>query len=149
MAASLDAPGGATPMTRVFRLNYADAESVTEVLRGILGQEATTTNPVARSLSGSRSSPRSPTGVLGGLIASGGTSPAQTAAAAASAAATAQQAQLGQQQEATPQGFSTPEITVQPSPDINAVVVRGTPSAIAAIEGLITDLDVRRPQVLI
>ncbi|MFN4095786.1 MAG: type II secretion system secretin GspD, partial [Sphingomonas sp.] len=149
MAASLDAPGGATPMTRVFRLNYADAESVTEVLRGILGQEATTNNPVARSLSGSRSNPRSPTGVLGGLIASGGTSPAQTAAAAASAAATAQSAQLGQQQEATPQGFSTPEITVQPSPDINAVVVRGTPSAIAAIEGLITDLDVRRPQVLI
>jgi general secretion pathway protein D len=150
MAASLDAPGGATPMTRVFRLNYADAESVTEVLRGILGQEATTTNPVARSLSGSRSSStRSPTGVLGGLIASGGTSTAETAAAAASAAATAQQAQVGQQQEATPQGFSTPDITVQPSPDINAVVVRGTPSTIAAIEGLITDLDVRRPQVLI
>lgn len=149
MAASLDAPGGATPMTRVFRLNYADAESVTEVLRGILGQEATTTNPVARSLSGSRNGARNPTNVLGGLIASGGTNPATTAAAAASAAATAQSAQLGQQSEATPQGFSTPELTVQPSPDINAVVVRGTPSAIAAIEGLITDLDVRRPQVLI
>lgn len=148
MAASLDAPGGATPMTRVFRLNYADAESVTDVLRGILGQEATTTNPVARSLSGSRNNPRSPSGVLGGLIASGGTSTAETAAAAA-AAATAQSAQLGQQSEATPQGFSTPEITVQPSPDINAVVVRGTPSAIAAIEAIITDLDVRRPQVLI
>lgn len=148
MAASLDAPGGATPMTRVFRLNYADAESVTEVLRGILGQEATTTNPVARSLSGSRSSPRSPTGVLGGLIASGGTSTAETAAAAA-AAATAQSAQLGQQSEATPQGFSTPDVTVQPSPDINAVVVRGTPSTVAAIEAIITDLDVRRPQVLI
>ncbi len=149
MAASLDAPGGATPMTRVFRLNYADAESVTEVLRGILGQEATTTNAVARSLSGSRSSQRSPTGVLGGLIASGGSNATQTAAAAASAAATAQSAQLGQQQEATPQGFSTPDITVQPSPDINAVVVRGTPSTIAAIEAIITDLDVRRPQVLI
>ncbi|OYX49089.1 MAG: type II secretion system protein GspD [Sphingomonas sp. 32-66-10] len=148
MAASLDTPGGATPMTRVFRLNYADAESVTEVLRGILGQEATTTNPVARSLSGSRSDPRSPTGVLGGLIASGGTSTAETAAAAA-AAATAQSAQLGQQSEATPQGFSTPEVTVQPSPDINAVVVRGTPSTVAAIEAIITDLDVRRPQVLI
>lgn len=148
MAASLDAPGGATPMTRVFRLNYADAESVTEVLRGILGQEATTTNPVARSLSGSRSSPRSPTGVLGGLIASGGTSTAETAAAAA-AAATAQSAQLGQQSEDTPQGFSTPDVTVQPSPDINAVVVRGTPSVVAAIEQLIVDLDVRRPQVLI
>ncbi len=149
MVASLDAPGGATPMTRVFRLNYADAESVTDVLRGILGQESTTTNPVARSLSGSRNNPRSPTGVLGGLIASGGTSSAETAAAAASAAATAQSAQLGQQSEATPQGFSTPEITVQPSPDINAVVVRGTPSTIAAIEAIITDLDVRRPQVLI
>lgn len=149
MTASLDAPGGATPMTRVFRLNYADAESVTEVLRGILGQESTTTNPVARSLSGSRNASRSPTTVLGGLIASGGTSPAETAAAAASAAATAQSAQLGQQSEATPQGFSTPEITVQPSPDINAVVVRGTPSTIAAIEAIITDLDVRRPQVLI
>ncbi len=149
MIASLDAPGGATPMTRVFRLNYADAESVTEVLRGILGQEATTTNPVARSLSGSRNTPRSPTGVLGGLIASGGTSAAETAAAAASTAATAQSAQLGQQSEATPQGFSTPDITVQPSPDINAVVVRGTPSTIAAIEAIITDLDVRRPQVLI
>ncbi|MFL9842650.1 type II secretion system secretin GspD [Sphingomonas sp. ST-64] len=146
MAASLDAPGGATPMTRVFRLNYADAESVTEVLRGILGQEPGTTNPVARSLSASRSNPRSPTGVLGGLIASGGTSPAETAAAAAAAAS---QAQLGQQQTETPQGFSTPELTVQPSPDINAVVVRGTPSAIAAIEQLIIDLDVRRPQVLI
>jgi len=41
------------------------------------------------------------------------------------------------------------DITVQPSPDINAVVVRGTPSTIAAIEAIITDLDVRRPQVLI
>jgi general secretion pathway protein D len=148
MIASLDAPGGATPMTRVFRLNYADAEAVTEVLRGILGQESTTTNPVARSLSGSRSSTRSPTGVLGGLIASGGTSTAETAAAAA-AAATAQSAQLGQQSEATPQGFSTPDVTVQPSPDINAVVVRGTPSVVAAIEAIIVDLDVRRPQVLI
>ncbi|WP_337847053.1 type II secretion system secretin GspD [Sphingomonas sp.] len=148
MAASLDAPGGATPMTRVFRLDYADAESVTEVLRGVLGQEATTTNPVARSLSGSGSTARSPSGVLGGLIASGGTSPAQTAAAAA-AAGTAQQAQLGQQQTATPQGFSTPDLTVQPSPDINAVVARGTPSAIAALEPLIAELDVRRPQVVI
>lgn len=150
MIASLDAPGGATPMTRVFRLNYADAESVTEVLRGVLGQEATTTNAVARSLSGKSSgSYRSPTNVLGGLVASGGSNPADTAAAAASAALQAQQTQLGQSRTETPQGFATPELTVQPSPDINAVVVRGTPSAIAAIEPLIADLDVRRPQVLI
>ncbi|MCW4460102.1 type II secretion system secretin GspD [Sphingomonas sp. BT-65] len=149
MIASLDAPGGATPMTRVFRLNYADAESVTEVLRGVLGQEATTNNAVARSLSDRRGGYRSPTSVLGGMVASGGSNPADTAAAAASAALQAQQTQLGQQRTETPQGFSTPELTVQPSPDINAVVVRGTPSAIATIEPLITDLDVRRPQVLI
>lgn len=154
MIASLDTPGGATPMTRVFRLNYADAESVTEVLRGVLGQEATTTNPVARSLSaGSRNNPRSPSGVLGGLIASGGQSPAQLAAAAGAAGAAAaqsQSAQLGSTgEQGAAQGFSTPELTVQPSPDINAIVVRGTPTAIAAIEPLITDLDVRRPQVLI
>jgi general secretion pathway protein D len=147
MIASLDAPGGAAPMTRVFRLNYADAEAVTEVLRGVLGQEATTNNPVARSLSGQRN-PRSPTGMLGGLIAQGGSNPAQTAAAAA-AASQQQSAQLGAAQQGTPQGFSTPDVTVQPSPDINAVVVRGTPSAVAAIEALIADLDVRRPQVLI
>lgn len=154
MIASLDAPGGATPMTRVFRLDYADAESVTEVLRGVLGQEATTTNPVARSLAaGSRNNPRSPSGVLGGLIASGGTSPTEMAAAAGAAGAAAaqsqQSAQLGTGATATPQGFSTPELTVQPSPDINAVVVRGTPSAIAALEPLIAELDVRRPQVMI
>jgi general secretion pathway protein D len=148
MIASLDAPGGATPITRVFRLDYADAESVTEVLRGVLGQEAGTTNPVARSLT-SRSNPRSPTGVLGGLIASGGSNPAQTAAAAAAAATQAQSASVGASQGEPAQGFSTPELTVQPSPDINAIVVRGTPSAVAAIEPLIADLDVRRPQVLI
>ena len=148
MIASLDAPGGATPITRVFRLDYADAESVTEVLRGVLGQEAGTTNPVARSLT-SRSNPRSPTGVLGGLIASGGSNPAQTAAAAAAAATQAQSASVGASQGEPAQGFSTPELTVQPSSDINAIVVRGTPSAVAAIEPLIADLDVRRPQVLI
>ncbi|NWP15648.1 type II secretion system protein GspD, partial [Escherichia coli] len=52
-------------------------------------------------------------------------------------------------QTQTPKGFVTPELTVQPAPELNAVVVRGTPAAIASIEPLITDLDVRRPQVLI
>lgn len=149
MLASLDTPGGATPITRVFRLSYADAEAVTDVLRGVLGQEATTSNPVARSLSTKRSGYRSPTSVLGNMVRSGGSNPTDTATAAATAALQAQQSQLGQQTSETPQGFSTPDLSVQPSPDINAVVVRGTPSAIAAIEPLITDLDVRRPQVMI
>lgn len=38
---------------------------------------------------------------------------------------------------------------MQPAPDINALVVRGTPTAVAQIDRLIPDLDVRRPQVLI
>ena len=149
MLASLDTPGGATPITRVFRLSYADAEAVTEVLRGVLGQEATTNNAVARSLSDKRGNYRSPSNVLGGLVRSGGTNATETATAAATAALQAQQSQLGQQSAETPQGFSTPDLTVQPSPDINAVGVPRTTSAIAAIEPLITDLDVRRPQVLI
>jgi general secretion pathway protein D len=33
----------------MFRLNYADAETVTEVLRGVLGQGRAPSNPVARA----------------------------------------------------------------------------------------------------
>lgn len=155
MAQALDAPGGAAPTTRVFRLAYADAEAVTDVLRGILGQEQTVTNPVARSLS-SRSTTSvgstNPTSALGGLIASnaatGGTASGNIAGSSVSSGGVST-AQLGQQTAATSQGFATPDLTVQPAPDINAIVVRGTPTAIASIERLIPDLDVRRPQVLI
>lgn len=153
IAQSLDARGsGATPSTRVFRLSYADAESVTEVLRGILGQQQSASNPVARSLS--TTSQRNNAGAaLSGLIANGGASAAGIAAASGVGTGTGTGGSIstvGQNQSTTPaQGFTTPDITVQPAPDINAVVVRGTPTAIAQIERLIPDLDVRRPQVLI
>jgi general secretion pathway protein D len=157
MAQALDAPGGATPITRVFRLNYADAESVTDVLRGILGQEGGVTNPVARSLSargtGGLANATNPTSALSGLIASNAA--ASSSAVGSSTASTSNGAGVGAigtvqgQTEAVPQGFSTPDLTVQPAPDINAIVARGTPSAVASIERLIPDLDVRRPQVLI
>ncbi|MFD1786587.1 type II secretion system secretin GspD [Sphingomonas floccifaciens] len=165
MAQALDAPGGATPTTRVFRLAYADAEAVTDVLRGILGQEADATNPVARSLAGrstSSVSPTNPTSALGGLIANNaataGTLSGNLSGAGAGSglgtgagAAGGGTATLGRsgQPAVTPQGFATAEMTVQPAPDINAIVVRGTPTAIASIERLIPELDVRRPQVLI
>ncbi|MEH3040195.1 MAG: type II secretion system secretin GspD [Sphingomonas paucimobilis] len=154
IAQSLDARGGsATMSTRVFRLNFADAESVTEVLRGILGQQQSATNPVARSLS--TVSQRNNAGqALSGLIASGGANAGALAGAAGgfggATGVGGSISTVGQNQPATPaQGFTTPDITVQPAPDINAVVVRGTPTAIAQIERLIPDLDVRRPQVLI
>ncbi len=153
IAQSLDARGGSAQMsTRVFRLNYADSESVTEVLRGILGQQQSATNPVARSLSsvGQRNNAGA---ALSGLIANGGAGAGALAAAAGATGATGMSGSIGtvgQNQQTTPaQGFATPDITVQPAPDINAVVVRGTPTAIAQIERLIPDLDVRRPQVLI
>lgn len=143
IALSLDAPGGATPITRMFRLNYADAESVTEVLRGILGQGEAADNPIARSLQGTNSvgslSRSNASQALAGLTSSNG-------APATSGASTAPEMTAS---NAAPQGFATPELTVQPAPELNAVVVRGKPQAIQSIEQLITDLDVRRPQVLI
>ena len=159
MAQALDAPGGATPVTRVYRLNYADAEAVTDVLRGILGQEGgDVTNPIARSLSargtGGLYNATNPTSALSGLIASNAAASASSlngsTASTSNGAATGSIGGVGQQQPAaTPQGFTTAELTVQPAPDINAIVVRGTPTAVASIERLIPDLDVRRPQVLI
>ncbi len=144
IAASLDEPGGATPVTRVFRLSYADAESVTEVLRGTLGIESEATNPVARSLSGNGSTRISPTRALSNLT-SAGSADANDMDAASQAAS----GQISATRAETPAGFSTPDVTVQPAPDINAIVVRGTPAMMATIEELLAELDVRRPQVLI
>ncbi|WP_448503198.1 type II secretion system secretin GspD [Sphingomonas sp.] len=154
IAVSLDAPGGATPITRVFRLNFADAESVTDVLRGVLGQEGEVTNPVARSLQsrGTRGGvggiARNPTAQLAGIVGQEG---AQAAAALGGGSAAGNSiSTVGQtDREAPAQGFSTPDLTVQPAPDINAIVVRGTPTAVANMESLVADLDVRRPQVIL
>ena len=152
MAITLDAPGGAAPITRMFRLNYGDAETVTEVLRGVLGLEGEVDNPVARALNGSSRLDR---------FDRPGNSPirdlAHTNAATNAAAAAALQggtgegaSPLGNSAPAqTPRGFSTPDLTVQAAPELNAIVIRGAPSAIASIETLIADLDVRRPQVMI
>lgn len=158
IALSLDTPGGATPITRTFRLNYADAESVTEVLRGVLGQEAQPTNAVAQSLSsrgtrgglGTRSN-QSPTAALAGLVNNSNQQSLGSAGGLNGGAAGGTSiSTVGQtERAATPQGFSTPDLTVQPAPDINAIVVRGTPTAMAGMDTLIADLDVRRPQVLL
>lgn len=169
MVALLDKAGGAAPTTRVFRLNFADAESITNVLRGLTGQPQAATNPVARSLSRSRSgigagstgtsssglqtglatgfgSPGGGYGALaglGGLNGGGpvfGGSPAQQGGLAG-----------GPSAGGSPAGTSvqTDELSIQSAPELNAIVVRGTPAAIAAIGALIDQLDVRRPQVLI
>ena len=161
MARLLDQPGGATPVTRVFRLTNADAESITLVLRGLMGDGSTQSvdNPVARSL-GAGGLGLGAGGLGSGSNVSGAIGPALGAAAGSALGAangggggglgtlTGGMA-MGATQPQAPQGFSTPELAVQPAPEINAIVVRGTPKAIAAIEPLIADLDVRRPQVQI
>ncbi|WNO54786.1 type II secretion system secretin GspD [Stakelama saccharophila] len=153
IAASLDKPGGATPITRMFRLNYADAESVTEVLRGVLGAEQPVSNPVARSLDSRRGL------TAGELMSSRSNSLAGGINGNADRLLNGQSASDGgggpsssidfpaRGDSESAQGFSTPDLTVQPAPSLNAVVVRGTPKAIQSIDGLIHDLDVRRPQV--
>ena len=144
MAALLDKAGGATPTTRVFRLNFADAESITNVLRGLTGQPPAASNAVARSLSRARSTlgaGATGTGSSGlansinGLAQNGGpVLPTATGAASGTGAAA---------------GVQTDDLSIQPAPELNAIVVRGTPAVIATIAGLIDQLDVRRPQVLI
>lgn len=151
MLISLDHPGGATPITRMFRLNYADAETVTDVLRGVLGQGDSADNPVAKSLGTGSSNPFARLSQGNQNMSALPNSAASTSGGIGSAMQNAQTNGTTMQnvQTPTPRGFSTPELNVQPAPELNAVVVRGTPAAIAAIEPLITDLDVRRPQVLI
>ncbi len=162
IAALLDRAGGATPTTRVFRLNFADAESITNVLRGLTGQPQTATNPVARSLSRSRSTlGAGSTGTatsgqssgLGGLAqangfgALGGAGGLSGGGAVFGGATTSAGGVSGA--SATTGGVTTDDLSIQSSPELNAIVVRGTPAVIAAISGLIEQLDVRRPQVLI
>ena len=159
IVASLDLPGGSTPITRMFRLNYADAETVTDVLRGVLGLGDSTDNAVANSLSSGASNPfsrLSSQSSLSGSASGAAALSAGTTGMASGTSATGVQSATGtttpmmqSTTPKTPKGFATPDLTVQPAAELNAIVVRGAPSAIASIEPLVRDLDVRRPQVLI
>ncbi|QJU57666.1 type II secretion system secretin GspD [Sphingomonas sp. AP4-R1] len=170
MADRMDLPGGATPTTRVFRLRNADAESVTAVLSGLLGGQTQSNNPIAQTLSGgsrfgssintlgSIGAGATGTGATNTLATGSNGSTLANAAAAltgsgsgsSSSGSLGSMAQsLGSSQSATSTGFSTPDLAVQSAPELNAIVVRGTPAALAQIQPLIDQLDVRRPQVMI
>ncbi|MGV3578989.1 type II secretion system secretin GspD [Brevundimonas sp.] len=139
IVAALDTPGGATPVTRVVRLRNSDAESITEIVRGLLGGEPSATNPVARSL-------RS-TG-LASLSASNRDTAGQTAAALTSGAGAATTT-TESGTAARPEGFTLDGVTVQASPELNAVVMRGPPATVTMLEDVIGQLDLRRAQVKI
>ncbi len=88
VASLLDVPGGTAPITRLIRLSHGDAESVTQILRGIMGGDGQNqaTNPVARSLAGGQAAGTggrfaAPTSTSGGGLAAAlgvATSPAAT-----------------------------------------------------------------------
>lgn len=139
IVAALDTPGGATPVTRVVRLRNSDAESITEIVRGLLGGEPSATNPVARSLRSTglaslSASNRNTAAQAVGAIASGG----ETAAATAPSTPAER-----------PAGFTLEGVAVQASPELNAVVMRGPPATVSMLEEVIEQLDLRRAQVKI
>lgn len=140
IVAALDTPGGATPVTRVVRLRNSDAESITDIVRGLLGGEPSATNPVARSLRGN-------TG-LASLSASNRDTAAQAASALTSGAG-ASTALPDSGPAARPEGFTLDGVTVQASPELNAVVMRGPPATVDMLEDVISQLDLRRAQVKI
>lgn len=152
MAKVLDQPGGAAPTTRVFRLKNSDAESVTKLLQGLMGGRSDANNPVAATLGASQSLSSdgddgrfsSPSG-----IASLTNNPASGRGNSGSMDRPGSPSSTASNASSTSQGFLTDSLAVQTSPELNAIVVRGSPSAIAAIEPLISELDVRRPQVMI
>lgn len=147
IAGLLDVPGNVSVNTRVFRLRYGDAESVSEILRGLLGGEASATNPVARSLADGANSAAKTS--VGGGIGAGALNRFESQGGGDAVRGTAGPQQAAQRSAPAATGFSTPEIAIQPAPDLNAIVVRGSPAAIRGVEALINELDVRRPQVRI
>ncbi len=142
IVAALDTPGGATPITRVVRLRNSDAEAITDIVRGLLGGEGPATNPVARSLRNDRG--------LASLSASNRDTAAQAAAAITSTGEGGSLPQPGTGGPAgRPTGFTLDGVTVQASPELNAVVMRGPPATVQMLEELIGQLDLRRAQVKI
>ena len=148
LVTDIDRPGGALPTTRVFRLRSSDAEFVTSVLAGLMGGgEAAVSNPVARSLApmnddgirerlgaGPTNTVDTPVAVLRDEVLGTGTRP--------------QREPVGIQSGGTA-SLSSETLSIRAAPEINAVVVRGLPGAIAEIDALIQELDTRRPQVMI
>ena len=149
IARTLDRPSGSAAVTRVFRLRFNDAEAVTAILRGLMGGEGAASNPVARTL-GALSTQAAPgaSQIRGVTSPSGGLS-ALTDNPAVRSAQSLPTTLSSPGSGTSANGFATPELAVQPAPELNAIVVRGSPSAVAAIEPLIAELDVRRPQVMI
>jgi general secretion pathway protein D len=120
----LDVPGLAipstVPVTRVYKLRYADATSMSEVLRGLIGSGSTIRDPIVEAL--------------------------PPVAVATTDGEQAAEVQL----VAPPVvSLAIEDITIQPSIETNSVVIRARQEVHADLAALIAELDQRRPQVLI
>lgn len=150
IANTLDRPNGEPTIVRVIRLKYNDAETITQIVGGLIGGEGEANNPVARTLN-------SGTGTMGdNQLASGADFVRETTSAAGGLPTLGSSADfvanLRSQSNAAnpvPTGFSSEDLAIQAAPELNAIVLRGTKSRVAMIETLVNDLDVRRPQVMI
>jgi len=152
LARTIDQPGAGVPITRMIRLSNGDAEAIADVLRGVLGEEGAVSNPAARAVPGGRARINRQGGYASGTLAGAASgSPAALAGSMAAAEGLGAAATVSAAPDSSeaPRGFSAEGLTVQPAAELNALVLRGTPAAIRAIEPLIAQLDVRRPQVLI
>ncbi|MGB3738702.1 MAG: type II secretion system secretin GspD [Pontixanthobacter sp.] len=155
IARTLDRPNGEPTVVRVIRLRYNDAETITQIVGGLIGGEGQANNPAARTLN----SGAGPVGTIGDNRLVEGVNPLRETTAAAGGLPT-----LGNNSAfieelrnragtgsgpAPATGFSSEDLAIQAAPELNAIVLRGTKSRVAMIATLIDDLDVRRPQVMI
>lgn len=150
IADTLDKINGEASITRVIRLRYNDAETVAAIVGGLLGGERRANNPVASTL-----------GTIGdNRLVSGAVPVQETVSAVGGLPALGQDAgfptagdlrnpPIGSTVPGGVVGYSSETLSVQAAPELNAIVIRGAPSEIASIESLITELDIRRPQVMI
>ena len=146
LVADLDQPGrelpSLVPVTRVYRLQFADAASMVQVLRGVIGAEATATSSVVDLLGADVPAVQEP-GIANGFGAA-----ADIEAAAATRQRDRRQ-RAGAHLHPGGRNSASEDITIQAAKDINAVVIRARAEVQSDLGQLVVQLDQRRPQVLI
>lgn len=140
LVTDLDQPGrqlpSLVPVTRVYRLRFADAATTTEVLRGVVGAQAGVTSAMVETIG------REPFGEPFGAAQA-------DVADAFGAAGTGDRVTELNFTPPPVTSFASEDITIQAAIDINAVVIRARAEVQADLAQLVAQLDQRRPQVLI
>lgn len=143
LVADLDQPGrqppSLIPVTRVYRLSFADAVSMVEVLRGVIGAQAGVTSALVDSVGPEPFLPSDRASNAAIADAFGATDPVAEGR-------TVSELTFGPPPVAS---LAAEDITIQAAVDINAVVIRARAEVQEDLGRLVAQLDQRRPQVLI